>query len=151
MSVRAMKAGALEFLTKPFNDEDLLDPIQRGIARDHRALKQKEGPAAQKFDDIIGTSAPLRKVLNQVDVVAPTQSTVLLLGETGTGKELIARAILKFSSRANRRFVKLNCAAIPSGLLGKRAVRSREGCFYRSGISENWPFRAGKYWDAVSR
>src|SRR5437899_1981262 len=128
-SVRAIKAGALELLTKTFNDEDLLNAITHGIARNQRATQQKEDPSTHKFADIVGTSGALRNVLNQVEVVAPTESTVLLLGESGTGKELIARAILNVSSRSNRPFVKLNCAAIPSGLLESELFGHEKGAF----------------------
>ena len=129
MSVRAMKAGALEFLTKPVNDDDLLDAIQQAIARDHRA-RQPQGDAGQpNFDEIVGTSAALKAALNKVEVVAPTESTVLILGETGTGKELIARAIHTISSRSSRAFVKLNCAAIPSGLLESELFGHERGAF----------------------
>ena len=129
MSVRAMKAGALEFLTKPVNDEDLLDAIQQAIARDHRA-RQPQGDTGQpNFEEIVGTSAALKAALNQVEVVAPTESTVLILGETGTGKELIARAIHTISSRSSRAFVKLNCAAIPSGLLESELFGHEKGAF----------------------
>jgi DNA-binding NtrC family response regulator len=129
MSVRAMKAGALEFLTKPVNDEDLLDALQQAIARDHRS-RQPQGDIGQpNFEEIVGTSAALKAALNKVEVVAPTESTVLILGETGTGKELIARAIHTISSRSNRAFVKLNCAAIPSGLLESELFGHEKGAF----------------------
>jgi DNA-binding NtrC family response regulator len=129
MSVRAMKAGALEFLTKPVNDEDLLDAIQQAIARDQRA-RQPRGDAVQpNFGEIVGTSGTLKAALEQVEVVAPTESTVLIFGETGTGKELIARAIHNLSSRSKRAFVKLNCAAIPSGLLESELFGHEKGAF----------------------
>src|SRR5207244_1899215 len=106
-----------------------LNANQQGIALDHLAPKQREDLATIKFGAIVGTSTALQNVLNQVEVVAPTESTVLLLGETGTGKELIARAILNVSSRSNRPFVKLNCAAIPSGLLESELFGHEKGAF----------------------
>jgi formate hydrogenlyase transcriptional activator len=81
------------------------------------------------FDGIIGQSSPLRRVLNMVEQVASGDSTVLLLGETGTGKELIARAIHHCSSRRDQSFVKLNCAAIPSGLLESELFGHERGAF----------------------
>jgi formate hydrogenlyase transcriptional activator len=83
----------------------------------------------RNFEDIIGKSAALRRVLQQVETVAPTDSTVLIYGETGTGKELIARAIHNLSPRRPQAFVKLNCAAIPTGLLESELFGHERGAF----------------------
>lgn len=99
-----------------------------------RVIEQKfyleeEIRAEQDFEDIIGTSSALKSVLQQVETVAPTDSTVLIQGETGTGKELIARAIHDSSSRRGRTFVKINCAAIPMGLLESELFGHEKGAF----------------------
>ena len=82
-----------------------------------------------KFEEIVGKSEALRRVLEQVETVAPTDSTVLIYGETGTGKELIARAVHNLSSRQSNGFVKLNCAAIPTGLLESELFGHERGAF----------------------
>src|SRR6266511_3991388 len=82
-----------------------------------------------QFEGIIGRSASLREVFGQLQIVAPTDSTVLLLGETGTGKELVAHALHKRSSRRDRPFVRVNCAAIPSGLLESELFGHERGSF----------------------
>ena len=81
------------------------------------------------FEEIIGTSAAMKRVMGQVEVVAPTDATVLILGETGTGKELIARAIHRLSPRRNLPFISLNCAAIPTGLLESELFGYERGAF----------------------
>ena len=87
------------------------------------------GHTERRFEQIIGNSPALESMLVNVERVAPTDSTVLLLGETGTGKELIARAIHKLSSRAGRPFIKLNCAAIPFDLLESELFGHEKGAF----------------------
>jgi formate hydrogenlyase transcriptional activator len=90
---------------------------------------EEEVRTAHNFGEVVGESATLRHVLKQVEAVAPTDATVLILGETGTGKELIARALHDLSPRRERTFVKLNCAAIPTGLLESELFGHEKGAF----------------------
>jgi formate hydrogenlyase transcriptional activator len=110
---------------------NMLDMPRTSEVSDERTdgFAPSEVIAQHNFEEIVGRSAALRAVLNQVEIVAPTESTVLILGETGTGKELIARAIHNVSSRQDRPFVKLNCAAIPSGLLESELFGHEKGAF----------------------
>jgi transcriptional regulator with GAF, ATPase, and Fis domain len=96
---------------------------------EERLYLESEIRSEYNFEDIVGKSAALRKVLDQVAIVAPTGSTVLLHGETRTGKELFARAIHNRSPRRERTFVRLNCAAIPSGLVESELFGHEKGAF----------------------
>jgi len=146
MTVRAIQAGAADFLTKPFEKEELLGAIRRCFSR-YRAFNRQprdqfNGKLTQEklyledgtrsemnFGDIIGNSASLRELLKQVETVAPTDSTVLISGETGTGKELIARSIHKKSQRSGRAFVSVNCAALPPSLIPSELFGHEKGAF----------------------
>ncbi len=114
--------------------------VENGLAyREIAELKEKlneeklylehEIRTEHNFEEIVGESAPLKHILAQVEIVSPTDSTVLIQGETGTGKELIARAIHSLSSRRSRTFIKLNCAAIPTGLLESELFGHERGAF----------------------
>jgi formate hydrogenlyase transcriptional activator len=103
--------------------------VSRNRLEDERLYLESEIQSEYNFEDIIGRSPSLRKVLDQVSIVAPTDSTVLLVGETGTGKELIARAIHNLSMRRGRTFVRLNCAAIPQGLMESELFGYEKGAF----------------------
>jgi formate hydrogenlyase transcriptional activator len=98
-------------------------------SQDESLFARSEVSSEPCFEDIVGKSRALRRVLEQVAIVAPTDSTVLLHGDTGTGKELIARAIHNLSCRRDRAFVRMNCAAIPSGLLESELFGHEKGAF----------------------
>ena len=108
---------------------EMTDRLQ--AAKDKLAQEKSylEKEIEKEFETIIGQSAPLREVLKKARIVAPTDSTVLLLGETGTGKELVARSVHALSTRRERTFVKLNCAAVPSGLLESELFGHEKGAF----------------------
>jgi formate hydrogenlyase transcriptional activator len=105
-----------------------LSELKERLAEENLYLEQ-EIRGEMDFGQIVGNTAPLKHVLQLVETVAPTDSTVLLLGETGTGKELIARAVHEHSRRKDRRFVKVNCAAIPTGLLESELFGHEKGAF----------------------
>ena len=101
----------------------------RDRLRQEKQYLEDEINVEHQFDDIVGESSGLRNVLSQIATVAPTDATVLIQGETGTGKELLARAIHRLSQRSEHTFIKLNCAAIPAGLLESELFGHEKGAF----------------------
>ncbi len=101
----------------------------RNKLQEEKLYLQEEIRTEYNFDEIVGTSATLKRALQDVETVAPTDSTVLIFGETGTGKELIARALHNLSGRAEHTLVKVNCAAIPTGLLESEMFGHERGAF----------------------
>ena len=132
-AVTAMRRGALDFLIKPFQLAQLARILLAAL--DQRRLQEENADLrAQlrdryRFDSIIGQSAPMRQVFQTLELVAPMNSTVLIQGETGTGKELIARTIHHNSPRADQRFVAFNAAAIPETLVEAELFGHAKGAF----------------------
>lgn len=133
VAVEAMKRGAFDFLSKPVNLEKLELLIMRGL--NQRKLKKENQDLHQRldktysFDGILGRSPALEKVLEQVQLVGPSKATILVTGETGTGKELIAQAIHQNSNRSRGPFVPVHCAALPSNLLESEIFGHEKGAF----------------------
>ena len=122
-------SASSSFIT-PFDDHRPASPTHGAFPLAEESSMHEPGQARSSFlDTIVGRHGGLRVVLSQVAIVAPTDATVLISGETGTGKELIAQAIHEFSPRRNRNLVKLNCAAIPSGLLESELFGHERGAF----------------------
>jgi len=132
-AVRALQGGADDYLTKPVNLLELRRRVEtqlerRLLARQAAELKERLD-RYYSFENIVGRSPAMQRVFERVKVVAPAPSTVLILGESGTGKELIANAIHQHSPRAAKRFVALNCGAIPGDILEAELFGHEKGAF----------------------
>ena len=129
MAVRATRLGAIDFLEKPVSSDKLLITIENALKlarleEENRQLRRRVGR-----HEMVWQSEAMRRLMAQVDRVAPTESRVCIFGETGTGKELVARAIHERSARRDRPFVTLNCAAVPNELIESELFGHEKGSF----------------------
>ncbi len=129
-AVEALKHGAFDYITKPFEQSELRNVVRKATRT--RELSEKDvalEPAEPGRYRLIGQSPPMLEVYQVIERVADTPSTVLITGESGTGKELIARALHENSSRANKPFIRVNCAAIPRDLIESELFGYEKGAF----------------------
>src|SRR5436190_15225833 len=132
-AIEAMKLGALDYLQKPFEIDELLVVVRRAI--DHQRLRTEyrylRSERDEQFDNygVIGRSRAMQDIIDRAERVADTKSTVLITGETGTGKELVARAIHNRSPQRDMPLIKVNCAAIPESLLESELFGHVRGAF----------------------
>jgi DNA-binding NtrC family response regulator len=139
MSIQALRKGAYDMLTKPFEPEELLYRVKNALRHtqlleENRELRE-ELVGKFRFDNIIGASTGLKELLSRVEKVAVRDTSVLITGESGTGKELIAQAIHYNSPRQEKKFVAINCGALPASLLESELFGYKKGAF--TGAGEN--------------
>ena len=132
-AVEAMRRGAVHYLTKPIRFDELALVLRHAVegerARRDVVRLRGELERASGFEELVGSSPAMRQVFEMVDQVAPTDATVLLRGETGTGKELVARAIHRRSARRGKPFVAVNCTAVPRELMESEFFGHEKGAF----------------------
>ena len=143
-AVEAMKRGAADFLLKPFSLDHLSAIIEkalelRALRDENRALKEELGRRYQ-FDNIIGHSPNMQEIFQTILRIAPSRATVLLCGESGVGKDLIARAIHYHSPRRDKPFVKINCTAIPENLMESELFGYEKGAFTGANLTKPGKF-----------
>ncbi len=143
-AVEAMKAGAVDFLPKPFSLDHLMTVVNKALElrtlRDENRELRAELSQRYEFDNIVGRSEAMREIFGTITRVAPTRATVLLCGESGVGKDMIARAIHHHSPRADRPFVKINCTALPENLMESELFGYEKGAFTGANTSKPGKF-----------
>jgi len=143
-AVEAMKAGATDFLLKPFSLDHMMQVVQKALEmralRDENRQLRAELGRRYEFDNIIGRSGSMQEIFATIERVAPTRATVLLTGESGVGKDLIARAIHFHSPRKDRPLVKINCTAIPENLMESELFGYEKGAFTGANASKPGKF-----------
>jgi len=132
-AVQALQAGAHDYLTKPLDIDELRFKVQQSLEfwrlKEDNILQRRRIENLFDASRIVGRSEKMKRVLETVAMVAPTEASVLILGESGTGKELIANALHQGSNRADKRFIKVNCAALPESLLEGELFGHEKGAF----------------------
>ncbi|MBI5656997.1 MAG: sigma-54-dependent Fis family transcriptional regulator [Geobacter sp.] len=133
MSIQALRKGAYDMLTKPFEPEELLYRVKNALKHTQRLVENRELREELfgkfRFDKIVGASDSLKQVLERVEKIAIRDTSVLITGESGTGKELIAQAIHYNSLRKDKKFVAINCGALPESLLESELFGYKKGAF----------------------
>ena len=136
LAVEAIQNGAVDYLSKPFAPEELLHAVDRcrehyDLKEENKTLRARSGGSSPIYQlhQIVGDSPKMIDLRKFIETVAPTDSTVLILGESGTGKELVAGSIHHLSARAEKKYIRLNCAAIPENLLESELFGHEKGAF----------------------
>ena len=150
-----MQKGAYDFIEKPFSPERLVDTVKRGLDKrrltlENRDLKVELNDHTVLGPRLIGNTAVMKSLRRSINQLADTAADILLVGETGTGKELAARSLHEQSSRRERKFVAINCGAIPENLIESELL-SRERCVHRCRIPAYRQVRVRQRGNGVSR
>jgi DNA-binding NtrC family response regulator len=148
MAVEAMKFGAYDFITKPFEHDTLIIRLQKALERS-RLLKenfrlQRECMAGETFQNLVGKSPKMQRVYETIQMVSKTDLTVLITGESGTGKDIAARAVHALSDRSKRPFVAVNCPTVPENILESELFGYRKGAFTHAMQNRKGMFQAAQ-------
>ncbi len=128
-AVDAMRMGAVDYIAKPFDHEEMISTVKRILADSTNIDEAHTKPGEKSTNGMIGDSAVMQNLYRRIEQVAPTDATVLIQGETGTGKELTARAVHQSSKRREHALICINCAAIPETLIESELFGHEKGAF----------------------
>ncbi|MBM4142204.1 MAG: sigma-54-dependent Fis family transcriptional regulator [Lentisphaerae bacterium] len=147
-AIEAMKLGAFDYVTKPFKVSELIITVQRALAY-KTAISENKNLKAQlrtryRFENMVAESESMKRVCSMIERVAPTDATILIYGDSGTGKELVAKAIHAYSQRKNRSFLAVNCAALPEALLESEMFGHVKGAFTDASANKKGLFEAAE-------